>query len=268
MYGRQTKKSEKGDTAPFVFYKIDAKKRSYTFDELRQKKAIRFLSIDPGTKNLAIRMEKRMKHGKQKKIIFEKLNIKYNIVEDGRVEVEFFDTLIDYMDEKIDLILKLDVIIVERQPIVNYRTARIMQHFLTYFNIVFKNCQEEVCPMIVDVKPELRKKWLKFPKNLNKNGFDQATKEIGRNFLEKQNDAESIAVLNKTGRKTDDLCITVCQIETFLLYHELHEFITDESYIPETKKQAKQRKKPEPKPKIAKKTAKPKNYPLDSDEDW
>lgn len=269
MYGKQVKKSEKGDTTPIVFYKIDSKKPTVTFEQLKNKEFIYFLSIDPGTKNLALRIEKRKKHGELKKKLFEKLNIKYEIIQEDKTEVEFFDQLIDYTDQKINLILKLDVIIIERQPIINYRTARIMQHFITYFNIVFKNCLREFLPMMVDIRPELRRKWLKFPKNLNKNGIDQATKDIGRLFLEKQNDMESILILNKTGRKTDDLCVTVCQIETFLLFFELYDFITDESYIPEKKKKTVTSRKKVNTNTISntKKVTKKKQYKIESDDD-
>lgn len=239
MYGKQVKKSEKGDSTPIVFYRIDKIKKSYTIDELKLKDELNFLSIDPGTKNLAIRFEKRFKDAKQKPILFEKLNKKYEVKEGDNIEVEFFDELVDYMDKKLDIVLDLDVIIVERQPIVNYRTARIMQHFLTYFNIVFKNSSREILPLMVDIRPELRRKWLKFQKNLNKVGIDNETKKIGRMLLEKQNDDKSISVLNATGAKTDDLCVTVCQIETFLLFYGFFEHVTDKSYLPPEKKSKK-----------------------------
>ncbi len=185
----------------------------------------RFVSIDPGRANLAIRIEKRskLKGGPIITEILDKYDImKYEVDEEGISDLYQITNAI--LDKYRDLILHTHIILVEKQMPFNYKAVRISQHIISYFICLLRN--NPLAPLIIEMDSQLKTNMLKAGK-LNKQEVKKWAKTIGRELLETRNDKNGLELLDTTKGKLDDLCDTIVQIEAICILFGLPVTISD-----------------------------------------
>ncbi|GAG58427.1 unnamed protein product [marine sediment metagenome] len=186
---------------------------------------VRFVSIDPGRANLAIRIEKRskIKGGPIITEILDKYDImKYEVDEEGISDLYQITNTI--LDRYRDLILQTHIILIEKQMPFNYKAVRISQHIISYFICLLKN--RSLAPLIIEMDAKLKTDMLEAGK-LNKQEVKKWAMKIGRELLETRNDKKGIELLDTTKGKLDDLCDTIVQIEAICVLLNLPVTISD-----------------------------------------
>lgn len=235
MYTKKPPKSELPDKGPFTYHKIsshDNVTRNWT------QGFYRVVSIDPGEKNLAIRIERRSVDAK---IIVTEFFDKYDlhsystinntssgtnirggkgVKNDGRngSVSEIYDIVIKILDKYIQYFLESHMILIERQMTINYRMVRLSQCIITYF--LMKLEKAIYYPMIFEISNKLKSDMLNAPKGLNPKEMKQWAIELALLILECRGDTKSIEhIKTAPKRKQDDLSDVVIQIEAFFYYY-------------------------------------------------
>jgi hypothetical protein len=192
------------------------------------------ISIDPGIRNLALRVETRgitSDNFPIKTLVFEKLRI---TEDDRRLEGntdQLYFLVTEFLDKYREIFKTADFLLIERQLAINYKAVRISQHIITYFMILFKN-RMPLLPLIYEVDPKLKGRQLGASKHLNERGIKQWAVEHGKMLLTKRQDYEALKVVQKNKSKSDDLLDTVVQAEAFFSFQGWP--VTPEK-VPETK---------------------------------
>ena len=214
MFPRKTPKSQAPDHVPYVIY------HGTVGDQGKPGEMCHVISIDPATKNYAIRMEKR--YGNTFiPLLFEKWTLDDEVTNNVN---SVFTQLTSLLDKHIEIIQQCNVVIIERQLPVNYRAVRISQHTLTYFLTRLQNKNA----LIVEVDSKLKGKELGAPKGLKDKQLKVWSTERASQILNYRGDQESIRILAKN-KKKDDLSDTVCQIEG--LFKHLKWNITEDKLV-------------------------------------
>ena len=138
MYARKMPKGQVPDKNQYTTYNphtIDIEKREIG-------DVVKVISIDPGIRNLALRVESRGMTSNNypiKTIVFEKLKI---TEEDRRLEGnqdQLYFLMTQFLDKYREIFKTCNFLIIERQLAINYKAVRISQHIITYFLILFKD---------------------------------------------------------------------------------------------------------------------------------
>ena len=215
MYQKKIPISQKPDNNEFTAYNphsIDLKERDWP-------EVVQVISIDPGIRNLALRVESRGIRNNHpiKTIVFDKLHIK----EEDRKLLGNIDQLYllitNFLDKYLDIFKKCHIFIMERQMPTNYRAVRISQHILTYFLFHFKDLTPSL-PMIFEVDPKLKGRELGVSKHLNERGLKHWAVEKCKELMVKRRDYEGLEILEKHKKKADDLSDTTIQIEALFSF--------------------------------------------------
>lgn len=167
------------------------------------------MSVDPGIKNLALRVERRSQTIST--LYFEKVNIKKDRVEG--LMYEDFQFISDVLDKQRKLLEKCDLFVVERQLPQNYKAVRISQHIISYFICLVRSVKSNA--VVLEINPKMKSKMLKAPPNLNENGVKKWSVEVGVQLLKDRRDKEGLKYLNTVKTKWDDLTDTILQVEAF-----------------------------------------------------
>ncbi len=174
-------------------------------------------SVDPGIKNLAIRVERR-RVDRIETLYFEKINLKYDIKTD-KINYEVFSLINDVLDNIKDLLDNCHLFIVERQLGLNYKAIRVSQHIISYF--ILHSTKSLFNPVVIEISSKLKGKKLNAPPNLNEYGLKRWSEEKGEKILRIRGDRKGLKILETTKGKTDDLTDTILQIEAFCIICEL-----------------------------------------------
>jgi hypothetical protein len=213
-------KTQKPDKTPFTLHNphtLDLRCRAWP-------KVIRFLSIDPGTDNYAIRVEERcidkdtFTNTSVKTLLSTNNHLKRKYqspYEDDQNYLPLYRILTDILDENLELFLTCHIVVVERQMPFNYKASRVMQHTLTYFFVKMKDNYN--LPLILEVDPKLKGKELMAPKTLNSRGLKEWAIEKARHLFMLRGDKLGLELL-ETEKKQDDVADTACQIEALCSY--------------------------------------------------
>lgn len=215
MYRPKAPKSQQSDKTPYTAYNPHSVR--LTDDRWDDYDYYRVVSIDPGTKNFAIRVEKRPKIADDFQIkteLYERLRLTDGV--DEEMQCSIYTVLTDFLDEHLHLFLDCHYIIIERQLMQNYRTVRISQHVLTYFMIKLKD--KPSLPIILEIDPKLKGKQLGAPKGITERQLKQWSVEKATELLGWRGDSLALDKLKKSKTKADDLADTVCQIEAVFSY--------------------------------------------------
>jgi len=188
----------------------------------------KIVSIDPGSKNYAIRIsERNNRTGSMKSLYYSRWMLEDNIKNDRKIEIDrTFTSLYKLLNNIKDLIIKTDLMIIERQLPINYNSTRIMQDTISYFNNIYSGNETGRYPTIVIVAPQLKGKMLGAPKGLPKAELKKWSVDVAYDFLEMDNDLWAINILNSE-KKKDDLADVVTQLEAFIIYFEIDKISTD-----------------------------------------
>ena len=127
--------------------------------ENRKKKYIRFLSIDPGTKNFALRIETRYFDGR----IIGEIMMKPDFTNDDNLSVcPLYNLVIAFLEQFSDWFSTIDVVIIERQLPINYKMVRMSQHLISYCLIRIPSAH------ILEIDSTIKTKELEAPPRLDK----------------------------------------------------------------------------------------------------
>ncbi len=211
MFPKKVAKSEKPDTSwytihhchdipePIMWYN-----RTDYYD---------IVSIDPGRKNFAIRIERRsLTTYEIKALAFEKIDL---IGKDKEDSVQVIDSLYkrinDFLDKHLALIKLSHLIIIERQLHINYKMVRLSQHVITYLTINVRNAK--FFPVILEVSSKLKSHQLQAPRGISDKEIKTWAVSKANELLKIRKDDFSLEVLGTAKKKKDDLSDTVIQIE-------------------------------------------------------
>ena len=211
-FGLKISKSEAPDKTPYTTYYPHS--ISHT-NRLWNQPYIQFGSIDPATKNYALRVERRYHNGWITPVVFDKTSLK-TIDKEGTTTIcTTFQTLTAFLDKYITYFRDCHFIIIERQLPQNYKATRIAQHTISYLSVKLQDTP--LLPSIIEVDPKLKGKILGAPKNISDKQLKSWAVEHGRAMFTTRCDQFSLNVLNHFSTKQDDLCDTACQIEAICI---------------------------------------------------
>lgn len=238
MFGAKTKKSELPRKSNIIVH--NPHKSYYEREAIWSKcEYRRVVSIDPGEKNFAIRIEVRpmffdrpwtgpngvvVEKGKIVTEVFAKECfedvMEENVKEDQLYECNIYLNMTKFLDKFKCLLEKCHIFIIEKQLHINYRTVRVSQHVLTYcYNLL---ADKEFLPLILEIDSKIKTRQLNAPPNMSDVGIKQWSTNLALELLKSRGDIESLNVINtalkKKGKKgdpkkKDDLADTVIQIE-------------------------------------------------------
>ena len=218
MYQKKTPVSQNVDKNEFTTYNphtIDLKERDWP-------EIVKVISIDPGIRNLALRVESRGIRSNCypiKTLVFEKLRISEEERRlNGNVDQLFF-LVTKFLDKYRDIFKECHMLIIERQLPINYKAVRVSQHIVSYFLFLFKNLMPAL-PLIYEVDPKLKSKQLGASKHLNERGIKQWSVDISKELLVKRQDYDALKILEKNKTKSDDLADAVVQIESYFAFQK------------------------------------------------
>ncbi len=216
MYQRKTPKSQKSDRTAFTFYTP----HTISTDEREWPDIIRIISIDPGIRNFALRVESRGFQSPNhtiRTLVFDKLHIteKERKLDEDNAD-SLYLLLSNFLDQYLEIFKTCHLVIVERQMPFNYKATRVAQHTLSYFMFHLKNLKQMA--MICEIDPKLKGKELGASNHLNERGIKAWAVEQAKELLAKRRDYNGLEILEKHKKKADDLADTVCQIEAFFSF--------------------------------------------------
>jgi len=214
-YNRKTPKSQQIDKNAYTCYNP----HNVSLDHRKWSDIIRIISIDPGIRNFAIRVEERniKNPGPITTLLYEKFRIKNEDRELTELsESKLYKKLTDFLDMYIDLFQTCHIVIIERQMPFNYKATRIAQHTLTYFMMLLRN--NRILPLFFEIDSKLKGKQLGASSHLNERGIKAWSVDKAIELLNYRNDKIAIDIMAKNKNKADDLADTVCQIEALFSY--------------------------------------------------
>jgi hypothetical protein len=215
MFTKKIPKCQMADKNEYTIHDF----HTVSLSERKWGDVVNVASIDPGIRNLAIRVESRgIKNSNYpiKKIVYDKLHIKdaeRDLV--GNID-KLYSLVTDFLDKYLEVFKTCHIIIIERQLPFNLKATRICQHIITYFMIHLRNLVPTL-PMIFEIDPKLKGRELGASTHLNEKGIKQWSVEHCKELLNQRQDFESLDYLYKQ-KKKDDLADTVCQIEALFSF--------------------------------------------------
>jgi hypothetical protein len=159
------------------------------------------VSIDPGKKNLAIRIE--LRYSKQQCIPVTLFMQRVSF--DGDDKYKTYLSIKNYFDSLDDYLKYASLFVIEKQLPVNYEILRISQHIITLIMIKYPSA------MIVEIDPKQKSKLFDV-KYLNSKGLKKWSIETAIALLNNRNDQVAQSII-KSEKKKDDLCDTILQSE-------------------------------------------------------
>ena len=214
MYAQKVSKNEQEKKGTIVYHIINTsnEKKKYKDD-----KTFKIVSIDPAVRNFCMRIERRPRtkynNDGNKKItplVFETTDFQGG---EGTITNNYetlYNNLNGFLLKYRDHWLDSDFIIVERQLSFNTISTKVMQHVISFFMCDLRDSLYK--PIIIDIDPKMKNKYLEMPRNLNKRGYKEETVKKVLEILEKRGELDSFEKLKKS-KKKDDLADTVAQIE-------------------------------------------------------
>lgn len=183
-----------------------------------------WVSIDPAIKNFAIRIERRYKTGHAETVQMVKADFRqYGNVSETKgtttIEPKILASALETLRYFEHYFKESQLIIIERQPGINYKSSRIFQHVLTYFMMIVPTFTH-YC-VILDVSPKLKGKMLGAPKNISKIELKKWGIEKAIEILTVRKDEIALKIIDyhrgTSKTKADDIADTIIQIEGLLV---------------------------------------------------
>ena len=192
------------------------------------------VSIDPAIKNFGIRIENRLANNVITPLYFYRIDFtkaypapeetkpktgKKPKTEIARVNPQILDAILQLFIQLFPILKQCRLVVIERQPPVNYQSTRLFQHILTWFLTMVG--QFDYPCWIYDVNSGLKGEIFGAPKGLTYNQLKAWDIDKALAVLEQRGDQQSIAVIKhhrgKTKTKSDDLADTVIQLEALII---------------------------------------------------
>lgn len=230
-FGRKYSKCQSPDKTPYTLYyphsdftdQLTSVNKSNVLNLLnpsyKSEKYIQIVSIDPGIKNYAFRIERRYKNGWITPVVFDKWKLSDSIIMSDCTINHTFQSLTNFLLKYKDFILKSHFIIIERQLPHNYKATRISQHTISFFSFFLAN--NSLRSLIFEIDPKLKGKLLHSPPNINEKQLKTWAVEKAIELLNIRKDIFSLNILSHYKSKKDDLADTICQIEALFIFLNL-----------------------------------------------
>ncbi len=180
-------------------------------DEIVQRDYIQITSVDPAKKNFTIRIERRYSD-RVVTGVFKRLDLTNS--EDVSIENSLLrlSAELDNISKEIN---NSDFIFIEKQLPSNYIAVRICQHALSYFLFYLRDNRR--LTRVFEVSPKIKNLVIKPPKGTKSKGLKKLSIIKGREILERRQDEKGLSILQENKKKQDDLCDTICQLESMLI---------------------------------------------------
>ena len=214
MFTRKTPKLQAADKTPYTSYNP----HTISLEQRNWPEVIKVISIDPGIRNLAIRVESRGSRSNSypiQTLVFDKLHIRDDERKTDDMTDRLYLLVTNFLDQYLEIFKTCHIMIIERQLSVNYKCVRISQHIISYFMIHLKNLPP--LAMIFEVDPKLKGKELGASTHLNERGLKQWSVDYCRELLIKRKDDLGLKLFNKQ-KKKDDVGDVTIQIESLFSY--------------------------------------------------
>lgn len=159
------------------------------------------VSIDPGKKNLAIRIEQRLTNQQCVPVTLLMQRVNFHNVDKYQTYLNiknYFESLHEYLQYA-------SLFVIEKQLAINYDILRISQHIITLIMCYYPNS------MIMEIDPKEKSKLFNI-KHLNSKGLKKWSVETTIQLMINRNDNVAQQII-KSEKKKDDLCDTVLQLE-------------------------------------------------------
>lgn len=221
FYSRKITKGEDEYTTPYTTEWIHTISRVEAESLRAKREYTKFVSIDPGTRNFAIRVEARGTIGGQERTVKPIYYAVWDITTDKQCKVdpnapvETYRNLIAKFEEIKHLIMDVDVIVIERQLPINFKSALMMHSASMIFSMWLKD--SVYYPVIYKVCPKLKGRMLGAPRKISKDELKAWAVVKATELLTHQGDDWSISIVKST-KKADDLSDTVVQLEGILMF--------------------------------------------------
>lgn len=213
MWRQKTPQAEQADKSPYTYYYPHAKPKE---ERKWNQGFLQIVSIDPGRKNFAFRIERRYEDGRVLPVVFDKVAVESVILTEGVTTTDTYNVLTNFLEKYSRFYKDCHYILIERQLPVNYQAVRISQHVISYFSLTLKDTL--LLPPIIEVDPKLKGKMLGAPKGCSDSQLKQWAVEKAKEMFTEREDEYSLQVLQHFKSKQDDLSDTACQIEAFLKF--------------------------------------------------
>jgi hypothetical protein len=175
-------------------------------------------SIDPAVKNYCVRIEKRPKvvNGKGIETIkFFRLSLeKIPGYEHEGENSSLYYILDKLLDELYPQLYICDIIIIEKQLPFKPVNIKVEQHTISYVLHYLKNSPYN--PEMIEMDAKTKAKIIGYKGGLNDKAFKKWCSAKAIEILENRNDQLCLSIINKEKPKIDDLCDTICQIESLM----------------------------------------------------
>lgn len=221
FYGRnKINKCEDEFTTPYTTEWIHTISRVDAESVRVKREFTKFMSIDPGTRNFAIRVEIRGTIAGERCV----RPIYYSVWDiatakeaktDPDAPVETYRNLITRFEEIKSLIMDTDIIVIERQLPINFKSALMMHTAAVIMSMWLRD--SPYYPVIYKVCPKLKGRMLGAPRKISKEELKQWAVVKATEILTHVGDEWSLGVL-KSVKKADDLSDTVVQLEAILMF--------------------------------------------------
>lgn len=212
MYAKKPRKKLKDSKSPIEYYTLN--------NNHVNKEILFILGFDPGMVNPAIHVESRNLLTNE---IISYLNLKIDIY-------EFFDEKIDkninfnqapiilysILNKYKDIILKADIVIIEKQLPENYKSVCISKYFLSWIMINLTNA------LILEIDSKAKYRYLDCPKELNEHHKKKWGITKALELLELRGDMDTYNLIMKSPlSKRDDLSDAIIIVETYFVLHNI-----------------------------------------------
>lgn len=210
----KARKSEREEKTPYTTYWIHSCPFNTPRISADPDKEI-CVSVDPGTKNLAIRAEERNTQGITRPLLFVKWNLYDKVPDSPKDFVTIIGACIRNLDSYKSILERADRVIIERQLAINYRSTLIMQTIVTYFHILLMD--KPNLPLIHTIHPLVKGKVFGYNKKIDgdlKVWSPMKAVEI----FNQRGDMWSLQVMTGTYRKKqDDVADVTLQAESLYI---------------------------------------------------
>lgn len=208
----RTQKPAKSEAPPKSLVTINWP-HSHKYQDLEREKE-QVVIIDPGVRNFCIRCEVRYKNGQMKPKLFAKWDV---LVADASGEDVSVTTaeLSRRLNKYRDLLVQSDRVLIERQLAINYQSTLIMQHCITYFELLLAD--QPHLPIICLVDPKLKSRILAGRVKMTKPELKAWSPGEAIKWLQRQNDSWSVKTIEES-KKQDDFADVVVMREAYYRY--------------------------------------------------
>lgn len=167
------------------------------------------VSIDPAASNLGLRIEKRHHSGFYEPIVFLREDLRaIPLVSEDDMTCYLYKALTAFLTPYLPLFRETHIFVIERQLPENYRAVRISQHIISFLTLHLTDAP--LLPVIYEVEARAKYTMLGAPSTLNNRTLKKVWgPEKAREILAAAGDHQSLAVMDREGKKVDDLADTV-----------------------------------------------------------